>query len=276
MKLDRNTATIMLLLALSVTAYGQPSWDVVRMAPGVYLNDMCMLDDGLHGWAVGGQSLAQQAFSVVFRTTDGGADWEQLDFPYSSQTVLDGVAFVDEMSGWVVGSGGRIFATIDGGDSWVSQNSGTSLDFRSVHFLDTQNGWITGESGGGNTHPVFRTTDGGATWQDLSFGTTCYANDCIFFADELLGWISGWDNTLNPHIHHTKDGGVTWTRQTTPVPSGAGTVARVQFADPMVGWATVSSIYQAPAGAILHTTNGGATWSVQGYTGLDYNYGLDV
>ncbi|MBD3236036.1 MAG: hypothetical protein GF330_04985 [Candidatus Eisenbacteria bacterium] len=272
----RCSVLILLLLAAPLGALAQPAWQTVMMTPGTFLFDLCLLEDGQHGWAVGGQSLAGEVQGVLFRTTDGGAHWTGVDFPYAAEAQLTGVCFVDASRGWIVGSGGRIYASTDGGESWTPQTSGTGLDLSSVYFLDAQRGWITGEGDNGHRHLVLRTSDGGAHWENLSFGSSCHQNDCIFFADDQQGWISGWDNTLAPHIHHTQDGGQSWERQDLPLPPGAGTVSQVQFVDTQLGWATVSSLYQSPAGAILHTSDGGATWSVQAHTGLHYNYALDV
>jgi photosystem II stability/assembly factor-like uncharacterized protein len=80
---------------------------------------------------------------------------------------------------------------------------------------------------------------------------------------------------LNPHIHKTTDGGQTWTSQTVPLPAGSAGISSIDFATADIGWATVTSIYLSPAGAILHTTDGGANWTVQNNTYLHYNY-LDV
>lgn len=48
-------------------------------------------------------------------------NWVQLDKPTIKN--LKRAAFVDSSRGWVVGDGGTILQTTDGGQSWVSQNS---------------------------------------------------------------------------------------------------------------------------------------------------------
>lgn len=266
---------VMLALGLAAVASAQ-SWNAVNMAPGVYLNDLCMLDDGLHGWAVGSTGAGGQTLSLILRTTDGGTNWERLSFPGQTTTGLNGVWFTSPDSGWVVGSAGAIYATSSGGNTWTLQTSGSLRKLNRVRFVDRRLGWITGGWQDGSSYLLLKTTNGGQNWTDLSFGSDFYAGQGLWFADSLNGWLTGMDNTINPFIQHTTDGGATWTRQTTNLPTGNGEVSAVQFIDPLQGWATTSSLYQTPFGSVLHTTDGGTTWSVQYSTGLTYNYAFDI
>lgn len=269
-------ATVLVLLCLvAPTAAHADDWTTVRSSPGPSIQDICILPDGLHGWAVGGSGAGGQVYSCVLCTTDGGANWTPLPFPDPTAVVLNGVDFADALTGWVVGSGGRIYATTDGGDHWVRQTSGTSRKLTKVCFIDTLRGWATGGWQDGSSYLVLRTVNGGTNWTSQSFGTTAYSCEDIFFLDALNGWICGYDNSINPQIHHTTNGGTSWVRQTVPT-SGNGNVSSIDFVSPTEGWATISSLYISPAGAILHTVNGGDTWTIQGSTGLHYNYAIDA
>lgn len=260
---------VLLVLHISHAQYWQP---MLPMDPTLNINDLCFLNDGLHGWAVGSAGAGGEVFSDILCTTDG-TTWSGLAFSDSNLVALKGVCFVNANQGWVVGSGGRIYVTTDGGTTWIMQSSPTSRDLSKVHFIDTQYGWACGGWDGNTAYLVIRTTDGGANWQDVSFGNTAYSCDDIYFSDSLNGWICGYDNTINGHIHHTTDGGLNWNRQT--VPADIGQVAAIDFSTVNIGWATTSSIYAANAGAILHTTDAGANWTIQGYTNLDYNSCID-
>ncbi|MBD3161213.1 MAG: hypothetical protein GF346_03395, partial [Candidatus Eisenbacteria bacterium] len=223
-------AILLALIAFSLTAPTAPlaeTWDEVMGEPTVFMNDLCMLPDGDHGWAVGTTSYGGEVLSSIVRTTDGGADWERLDFAYETSAALNGVAFVSTSRGWVVGEQGRIFATTDGGATWTPQTSGTNRKLSKVFFLDAQQGWITGGWGDGSSYLVLKTTDGGTSWQNQSFGSTCHSNEDICFADPLNGWIVGRDSSIEPQIHRTTDGGQSWVRQT--VPQGAGIPVGVDF-----------------------------------------------
>jgi photosystem II stability/assembly factor-like uncharacterized protein len=163
--------------------------------------------------------------------------------------------------------------TTDGGNNWNMQTCPTNRNLSKVCFINTQYGWACGGWGDNTAYLVIRTTNGGANWQNVSFGSTAYSCDDIYFCDSMNGWICGYDNTINSHIHHTADGGLNWIRQT--VPADVGQVAAIDFPTPTKGWATTSSIYTATSGAILHTTDAGTNWTIQGYTSLDYNNCID-
>jgi photosystem II stability/assembly factor-like uncharacterized protein len=270
-----------LLLAVVMVAISSPAaleaqtWEVEQMSPGVLSKDLCMLPDGQNGWFVASSAAGGLRLSAVFRTSDAGATWEELPFPEPTAVVLNGVSFVSPTDGWVVGENGVIFVTIDGGDTWAQQISGTTRTLSKVHFISSLEGWITGGWNDGSSYLVLRTTDGGISWQNQSFGNTCYSCEDVFFLNSDYGWVCGYDSGLGRHIHYTDDGGTTWVRQTVPAGSN-GPVSSIEFVTPDLGWASTSSIYESPSGSILHTTDGGITWKVQGYTNLHYNYALDA
>ena len=56
---------------------------------------------------------------------------------------------------WAVGDNGTILSTINGGENWISENSGTAQTLRSV-----SNGWIVGDSA-----KIFQYD--GSTWQPV-------------------------------------------------------------------------------------------------------------
>ena len=71
--------------------------------------------------------------------------------------------FVDDNTGWIVGSGGFITKTTNAGNEWIEQNSGTTSTLKSVQFINQNTGWICGEGG-----LILKTTDGGLNWVSLS------------------------------------------------------------------------------------------------------------
>ena len=79
-------------------------------------------------------------------------------------------------------------------------------DLYSVAAVGENHAWAGGYFGA-----VYRTTDGGGSWQKLETGTQKSIN-AIAFADERNGWVVGRQGFLV----HTTDGGTTWERQTVP------------------------------------------------------------
>jgi photosystem II stability/assembly factor-like uncharacterized protein len=94
----------------------------------ISLDGMTFSSDGRTGWAVGGG----RNDSTILTTRDGGVSWTQQASPTTNH--LEGVAFVDQRTGWAVGGSwplgenheeGTILHTDDGGNSWTRQSSGT-------------------------------------------------------------------------------------------------------------------------------------------------------
>jgi photosystem II stability/assembly factor-like uncharacterized protein len=110
--------------------------------------------------------------------------------------------------GWLVGDGGWIALTGDGGNSWRSPlgklpASSAFFDFTA---LAVRGGkcWIAGSPGS----RIFFTPDAGRTWVAAATGVTVPLK-AIAFADDEHGWAVGQLGT----ILVTSDGGQTWQRQ---------------------------------------------------------------
>ena len=61
---------------------------------------------------------------------------------------------------FIVGYGGKIIETTDGGRSWEGRPSGIETALYAVRFTDGQHGWVVGQEG-----VVLHTADGGKSWQ---------------------------------------------------------------------------------------------------------------
>lgn len=108
-------------------------------------------------------------------------------------------------------------------------------------FVDASRGWVVGAFG-----TIFRTTDGGRTWQPQVSKTTQQIYD-VDFVDAAHGWAVGRSGL----ILRTTDGGDTWTQQTSGVDKH---LFSVDFVDPKRGVAV------GDWGAVVTTSDGGQTW----------------
>jgi photosystem II stability/assembly factor-like uncharacterized protein len=168
--------------------------------------------------------------------------WVQQAVPGCDVDLHD-VSFTSADTGTVVGNGGTILRTVDGGETWVPQ-SGTSYYLSGVCFLDGMRGTAVGGYG-----TILRTEDGGENWATQTSGTTNHLRD-VCFTDVNTGVVVGNGGV----ILRTTDGGATWIEK----PSGTGLdLSAVSFTDSLTGTVV------AHAGLIMRTTDGCNNWEIQ-------------
>jgi photosystem II stability/assembly factor-like uncharacterized protein len=109
----------------------------------------------------------------------------------------------------------------------------------------------------------------------------------IFFINEDEGWITTIPDEIahiGGSIYHTNDGGETWTEQLKGDPYKEF-FYDVEFADADKGWAIMQSYHSEMLdqevdwhwyGAVMHTTNGGQTWTEQHFIEGGLGYDLEV
>ena len=76
------------------------------------------------------------------------------------------VQAIDAEHAVVVGYGGKVLLTSDGGFTWTQARTGTNRALYRVRFVDANNGWVSGQEG-----LILHTTDGGKTWKRQNSGT---------------------------------------------------------------------------------------------------------
>lgn len=120
-----------------------------------------------------------------------------------------GVALIDAARGWLVGDGGLVRSTDDGGQAWNHPPSDPPasledwFDWRAVA-AEGQRVWVAGTPGS----VVLSSTDGGSTWNTARTGVTTPIT-AIDFVDESRGWVVGELGV----VLTTRDGGLTWRTQ---------------------------------------------------------------
>src|SRR5262249_22981128 len=110
------------------------------------------------------------------------------------------VNFVDDKRGWVVGEGGVIFATANGGERWASQTDGSKEMLNAAYFVDEEHGWAVGMNG-----LILTTIDGGENLRAQQSNNAVKLR-AVNFVDSRRGWVIGERGT----ILRTVDSGETW------------------------------------------------------------------
>ena len=206
-------------------------------------------------------------YGIFLKTTNGGETW---DTSKSNNPVLvpyfnNGVHFINENTGWIVGGtagiGGntKIWKTTNGGTNWAEQVSAYSGPVGvKIEMYNASTGYMTHSIG------LQKTTNGGDNWSL----TTAPATGSVTYSPlKVLDSVTVVTGGNNSHVYRTVNGGTSWDSLNFPVK--AGTIFCTDWYDKNNG------VAGAVIGVVGKTTNAGQTWqmyNVGGYT----VYGLDM
>lgn len=128
---------------------------------------------------------------------------------------VTGISFVNPDTGFMVSQGGVCGITYDGCENWVPRLVSSEAILEDVHFLNNRLGLTCGRYG-----RIFRTTDGGMTWQNVSFPDSTAWFISIRLLDEERAVAVGFARTGQKGASKgvlltSADGGQTWEQQTT-------------------------------------------------------------
>ena len=156
-------------------------------------------------------------------------------------------------------SGAVLYATADGGSSWVEQtlpDASTGV-YYALTFGDDLHGWALG--GGAAGPGMVGTADGGSAWNEETIPAGIVLN-ALTAAGASDVWAVGNDLSEDGVVIASTNGGTTWAPQS--LPAGVGPLGEVDFINAIDGWA-VGQNSSLSGGVIVATTNGGASWTQQ-------------
>lgn len=129
----------------------------------------------------------------------GTNNWIRANSP--TTLALYGVQDRGDGTAWIVGSGGILLQTVNGGTSWFNKGKIADTDLYGVWFSSSSVGYAVGKNG-----TIRKTTDGGSSWTSVIVSglSAQTLTDIEMIGDEIV--ISG-----DKIIIRSQDGGVTWT-----------------------------------------------------------------
>lgn len=240
--------------------------------------------DSEHGWTLG--TSGNDSRTRVWRTTNAGKRW-------TSDLLHDDVrdaAFemADAKRGWAAGPGKckeesgqtvcsklSILNTRNGGKSWSVQwtkDDAKASSDNQVAAVDDSHAFVRLGTN------IWRTTNGGREWTDVSLPSSEASPYRISFPDDLIGYAAGRLGTACPGkglvpsdanadcrtaVWKTKDGGHRWTLlSSAPRLNGEWYPADIQFTNPRNGFLLL--VNPNTHGSMLYATvNGGESWKLR-------------
>ena len=237
---------------------------------------------------------AGAASGGIFKSTNTGQTWTPVFEDAMSLSIGDialagsdpGVVYVgtgeaNAGGGSVTYDGDGVYRSDDGGMSWVHlglDNTG-SIGRVAVHPSDPDIAYVAAMGRLFSNNPergVFKTTDGGESWQKILFvNDSTGAIDIVLHPDDPdIVYAAMWERVRTPDrrkyggqgsgIFRSHDGGATWSELTSGLPNNSPDVGRIgidiSLSDPDVLYA----IYADDVGyfdGVFKTTNGGDTWT---------------
>ncbi len=200
-------------------------------------------------WAAGAVKDANSAAFFITHSQDG-VTFEPVAGDYGLHPILHEAAAPSQDVAFVVGSGGAIGRSLDGGETWhwrhFTSRFPTSPIISGISCPTVNDCWIAGQSPS-NPGILYVTHDGGDTWewQNPPGAQWPWLYD-VDMVDAMNGHAAA-----NPSMFYTTDGGQTWKQ------SGVeGNTANVEIAMASVyeGWTAQRNLGHR------FTTNAGKSW----------------
>jgi photosystem II stability/assembly factor-like uncharacterized protein len=218
--------------------------------------------DAQHAWALAYRSVRSGLTSRVLATSDGGMTWRRV---FRSSALVTDVHAVSPSAAWLVstdlggmldnliglgalGSTAQLRHTVDGGATWtastISSSSGPQALSGSSDAL-----CVVGAG-------ILTSSDGGQTWLSQTSGGTY-----LFMAAQAVSSTDVWAVDLVGAVVHSSDG-VHWEELSSPQ-RWSQTLNDVSFPDADHGWVVGATNGTDSRPLVLHTADGGDTWTQQ-------------
>lgn len=191
---------------LSTTHDGGNTWQSL-LNPGPPLSFNYSVEKAYFTGDTTGFYLIKSTFSDAVAGLNGfsGTTRTFPNIPYidpsdpTSTGMLD-LQFIDDNTGFITTSNGKLIKTTDGGTSWSVLLVRANTALNRCYFVTAQIGWVVGENG-----LIMKTTNGGQSWTTQNSGSSVTWRG-IYFLSAQEGYVVGTQGTLAK----TSDGGNSW------------------------------------------------------------------
>jgi photosystem II stability/assembly factor-like uncharacterized protein len=227
----------------------------------------------------------------LWKTTDGGTNWAPVTdgqissssvgavavCPSDPDVVYIGMGEVDTRGNVIPGDG--VYKSTDAGKTWQHVGLADTQMIGKIRIdpSDCNRAYVAalGHTFGPNTERgVFRTSDGGATWQRVLFvddqtGAVDLAmdpsNPNVLYAAMWQMYRKYWtlqDGGPASGLYKSTDGGATWTNVTSRFGLPAGPVGKIGVSVSGANPNRVYALVEANGGGLFRSDDAGATWTL--------------
>jgi photosystem II stability/assembly factor-like uncharacterized protein len=185
----------------------------------------------------------------MFRTTNGGYNWNSINLNFQPFDII----FENNETGYMTGhfTLNQFYKTTNGGANWNSLYSyplsGYNRGF--VELAKIGNTFYLNACAGGS---IFKSTNDGINWVDLSKFYSFTNYNTIAFANSQTGFIGGSFR----HLMKTTNSGFNWFMDyNIQIDYNTGIIKKIQFINEYDGWLLTDNDF-------YRTFNGGNNWSI--------------
>ncbi|MBI2837859.1 MAG: hypothetical protein HYX75_06070 [Acidobacteria bacterium] len=216
----------------------------------------------------------------LYRTIDGGAQWTRVSASFDTQTVTHiSVDSRDSDVVWASSSGGKVYVTYDGGRAWRAHSiEGAAftglLDptLSDVPYLITDIAAGSGDRGTAyalvRELGIFRTTDGGESWDLLGARLRGPAAQLVLPDPVMPGKLYA-ASSADPQysfsdrelLTATSDGGSTWRLACDGLPAGDVVSGLGWIRDLKISTLERGMLFATTRRGVYRSVNGGRSWS---------------
>lgn len=200
------------------------------------------------------------------------------------------ISIVDQNIVWAQGYDGatptnnvqEFTKTTDGGNTWTASTiniGNAALGISMIHALDANTAWLAAfPNAGGQTGGIWKTTNGGTTWNrqnSATYNNAASFTNVVHFWDANVGFCQGDPINGDFELYTTTDGGTTWVAvpgANIPNPLNAnefGYTRQIEVVGDDVWFST-------SLGRLYHSADKGLNWTVSQTPVSDFGGAIDA